>query len=95
MIVYHVVKKRKAGTPKYTVKKLTGLVLSGVTSFSAFPLRLAFWLGLLVFVSSIIFSGYVVFVLYLNPNQTHKLLLAIVLCFLKNNFYPASFAAET
>ena len=42
--------------------------MSGVTSFSAFPLRSAFWVGLLVFIFSIGFSGYVVWDHYANPS---------------------------
>lgn len=37
---------RHAGEPKYTLRKLVGLALSGYVGFSAFPLRLAAWLGL-------------------------------------------------
>ena len=66
--VPYVVEKRIAGTPKYTLKRLTRLVLSGVTSFSAFPLRLAFWAGLFVFCASAVFSGYVVVDHYIHPN---------------------------
>ncbi len=66
--VPYVVESRKAGKPKYNIKKLTKLVLSGITSFSAFPLRLAFWAGLFVLSVSIIFSGYVVVDHYINPN---------------------------
>lgn len=66
--VPYVVESRKAGQPKYNIKKLTKLVLSGVTSFSAFPLRLAFWAGLFVLFVSIIFSGYVIVDHYINPN---------------------------
>jgi len=62
------VSKRGGGVPKYNFKKLTGLVLSGITSFSAFPLRLAFWVGLFVFIVSIAFSTYVVWDHYANPN---------------------------
>lgn len=60
--------KRKYGEPKYTLKKLFGLALSGVTSFSAFPLRLAFWIGLLVLAGSIIFSIFVIWNHYTDPN---------------------------
>lgn len=60
--------ERRAGEAKYTFKKLAGLVMSGVTSFSAFPLRLAFWLGLFVLGVSIVFSAYVVWDHYINPN---------------------------
>ena len=66
--VPYVVESRKAGKPKYNIKKLTKLVLSGVTSFSAFPLRLAFWEGLFVLFVSIVFSGYVIIDHYVNPN---------------------------
>ena len=37
---------RHAGDPKYTLRKLIGLALSGYIGFSAAPLRLATWLGL-------------------------------------------------
>ncbi|MBI2064482.1 MAG: glycosyltransferase family 2 protein [Candidatus Yanofskybacteria bacterium] len=66
--VPYIVESRRAGKPKYDIKRLTKLVLSGVTSFSAFPLRLAFWAGLFVLGISIIFSGYVVVDHYVNPN---------------------------
>ncbi len=38
---------RHAGAPKYTLRKLMGLALSGYVGFSTVPLRLATWLGLL------------------------------------------------
>jgi polyisoprenyl-phosphate glycosyltransferase len=66
--VPYIVENRKAGSPKYTAKKLFGLIMSGVTSFSAFPLRMAFWVGLLAFLSSIVFSGYVFWNHYTDPN---------------------------
>jgi dolichol-phosphate mannosyltransferase len=37
---------RHAGDPKYTLRKLMGLALSGYIGFSAMPLRMAMWLGL-------------------------------------------------
>ena len=66
--VPYVVEARKHGTAKYNFKKLLSLITSGVTSFSAFPLRLAFWAGLFIFSASIIFSGYVVVDHYIHPN---------------------------
>ena len=36
---------RHAGEPKYTLRKLVGLALSGYIGFSAMPLRAAAWLG--------------------------------------------------
>lgn len=37
---------RNAGEPKYSLKKLIGLALSGYVGFSSFPLRMAAWLGI-------------------------------------------------
>ncbi len=38
---------RYAGEPKYNLRKLIGLALSGYIGFSALPLRLATWLGIM------------------------------------------------
>ena len=64
----YIVEARKHGRPKYTAKKLFGLIMSGLTSFSAFPLRLAFWVGLVIFTISISFSIYVFVDHYIKPN---------------------------
>lgn len=66
--VPYVVDERKAGVPKYTVKKLSGLILSGLTSFSAFPLRLSFYIGLVIFIASLLLGIYVVYDYYFHPN---------------------------
>ena len=66
--VSYAVDERKFGVPKYNFQKLLKLVLSGVTSFSAFPLRLALWAGILVFLASFIFGVYVAIDHYVNPN---------------------------
>lgn len=66
--VPYVVDERRFGVPKYNFKRLLKLILSGVTSFSAFPLRLAFWIGTVVFLAGVIFSGYVVYDHYVHPN---------------------------
>ncbi len=39
--------RRHGGEPKYTLRKLTHLALSGYVGFSTAPLRLAIWLGFL------------------------------------------------
>jgi dolichol-phosphate mannosyltransferase len=39
--------QRHAGTPKYSLRKLVRLALSGYIGFSAMPLRVATWLGFL------------------------------------------------
>lgn len=66
--VPYVVDERKYGRSKYTIGKLSSLIISGITSFSAFPLRLALWIGLITFILGLFFSGYVVWDHYMNPN---------------------------
>lgn len=66
--ISYTVQARQHGQAKYNLKKLFGLYMSGVTSFSAFPLRLAFWAGLAIFAACIVFSIYVVIDHYVNPN---------------------------
>ena len=66
--VKYVAQDRKAGKAKYNFSTLAGLVMSGVTSFSALPLRLAFWAGILVLLVSMGFAGYVTWDHYVNPN---------------------------
>lgn len=71
--VPYVAEARKLGHSKYSLKRLFfSFFMSGITSFSAFPLRLAFWVGLLVLFVSIIFSGYVVWDHYINPDPLNK-----------------------
>lgn len=45
--VRYVRAERAAGVTKYNVRKMVGLAFDSVTAFSAAPLRLATWLGLL------------------------------------------------
>ena len=47
---------RIAGKSKYGLKKMLGLALNGITSFSTTPLRLISWTGALVFVVSLLFA---------------------------------------
>lgn len=58
-IVYYDRDARFAGESKYPLRKMIGLALDGVTSFSVVPLRLISWLGFLVFLFTIVMSGYV------------------------------------
>jgi dolichol-phosphate mannosyltransferase len=51
-IVEYKVGRRHAGEVKYSLAKLAQLGWNGVTSFSAVPLRLAFYLGLVIFAGS-------------------------------------------
>lgn len=45
---------RAAGVSKYPLRKMVALALDGITSFSAFPLRLIMFLGLTIFVISMV-----------------------------------------
>lgn len=49
---------RFAGKSKYSLKKMIDFAVDGITSFSVKPIRLVFWLGLLIFVSSLFVSAY-------------------------------------
>jgi polyisoprenyl-phosphate glycosyltransferase len=51
---------RHAGTPKYTLRQLARLALSGYIGFSSLPLRLAAWLGLLSAAAGFIMTIWVV-----------------------------------
>lgn len=57
--VYFDVKDRFAGESKYTLSKMLGFAIDGITSFSVTPLRLISVAGFLVFVFSILMSLYV------------------------------------
>ncbi len=50
---------RRAGETKYPLRRMLGLALDGVTSFSAAPLRLAAAMGALAFVASLAMTGWV------------------------------------
>jgi len=52
---------RNAGDPKYSLKKLIGLALSGYVGFSSFPLRMAAWLGLSTSFAGFAMSIWVIF----------------------------------
>ncbi|MBB5445180.1 MULTISPECIES: glycosyltransferase family 2 protein [unclassified Paraburkholderia] len=47
---------RPAGHSKYGIKKMLGLALNGITSFSTTPLRMITWTGAIVFAVSLLFA---------------------------------------
>ncbi len=53
--------RRFRGASKYSMTKMVRLAITGVTSFSAFPLRITWWLGLVVSLSGVIYGAYVIF----------------------------------
>lgn len=57
--VYYDRKERAAGVSKYPLRKMMGLALDGVTSFSIRPIRLITIVGFITFIVSILASVYV------------------------------------
>jgi len=60
---------RISGKSKYTFKKMTHFALDGITSFSSKPLRLSFYLGLIVFFTGFLYAIYAV-VQYFKGNSS-------------------------
>jgi glycosyltransferase involved in cell wall biosynthesis len=56
--------ERFLGTSKYTAKQMVKLALDGITSFSILPLQIITMFGFIVFVGSIIISGWVLWVTF-------------------------------
>ncbi|WP_420265898.1 glycosyltransferase family 2 protein [Candidatus Magnetominusculus dajiuhuensis] len=52
-IVTYKREKRFAGTTKYPLKKMVSFAVEGITSFSNFPLRIAFVLGFVNFIAAV------------------------------------------
>jgi polyisoprenyl-phosphate glycosyltransferase len=58
-VVYYDRAARFAGESKYPLRKMLGLALDGITSFTIFPLRLISAVGMLVSVGSILMTLWV------------------------------------
>jgi glycosyltransferase involved in cell wall biosynthesis len=65
-IVYYERGTRVAGTSKYPFTKMVAFALDGITSFSAFPLRMISWIGFGVFVLTMVLSVWVIYVRLFN-----------------------------
>jgi dolichol-phosphate mannosyltransferase len=59
---------RFAGTSKYSIRRMVGLAVNAISSFSTVPLRFAFYLGLLVSAVCIGLMGYAIY----NSLYEHK-----------------------
>jgi len=55
-------KARFAGESKYPVRKMVALALDAVTSFSVVPLRIITLIGLVVFLFTVVMSGYILWI---------------------------------
>ena len=76
--VPYVIRARKFGKG-VSIRGLARFILNGVTSFSAFPLRLSFWIGLIIFLGSIGYGASVVVEKYLYPENLIEGLSALTL----------------
>lgn len=61
-------RERFAGDSKYPVRKMLGLAIDGITSFSALPLRIIAGLGFVVFMASLLVSVWVLWVRLFTAN---------------------------
>jgi putative glycosyltransferase len=61
------VKKHMGSATTYSLAKKIAHVTNSITSFSEVPLRLVFYIGLIIFTGAMLYAGYLVF---------HKLVLA-------------------
>lgn len=59
-----VIKERKAGKSKYSLKKMLNLALDGITSFSVRPIYGIIYMGLLFVIISLVIGVYVVHALF-------------------------------
>lgn len=59
-IIEYKASERLAGKSKYTVKKMFRFGMDGITSFSSKPLRISFYIGLIVFLIGIAYAVYAI-----------------------------------
>jgi len=64
-IVYYDRNERFSGISKYPLRKMISLAINGITSFSAFPLRMIALLGLIIFIFSLVMSLWVIWVRFI------------------------------
>lgn len=61
-VVYYDRSARFAGTSKYPLRKMIGLALDAITSFSVVPLRIITFIGFAVFLLSLVMAGWILWV---------------------------------
>jgi len=69
LIPYNVLPREK-GDFKYSPLKMLGLALDGVVSFSAFPLRISFFIGLIVSLLSFSYAAFAIYVRIFTSTTT-------------------------
>ena len=81
-VVEYKASERFAGKSKYTIKKMFRFGIDGITSFSAKPLRISFYIGLFVFIIGLIYSAYAIVKFILNetvPGWTSMLVSVLII----------------
>jgi glycosyltransferase involved in cell wall biosynthesis len=66
--VYYTRKKREAGESKYPFWKMVHFAITGITSFTNYPLKIIMALGAFVFLGSLLATGWVVWVVLTGRN---------------------------
>ncbi len=56
--------QRAAGDSKYTWRKMSHMATDGIVSFSTRPLRIALWMGLLVFMANAAYGCYILYLYF-------------------------------
>lgn len=67
-IVHYDRAERFAGESKYPLRKMFGLALDAITSFSVVPLRLITLLGFIVFAATLVITGWIVWTRFFTDN---------------------------
>jgi glycosyltransferase involved in cell wall biosynthesis len=67
-VIYYQRKDRQQGKTSYSFRKMVGLAIDGITSFSAFPLKLITITGFIVFTGCILAIIWVIIVIILGKN---------------------------
>jgi glycosyltransferase involved in cell wall biosynthesis len=68
--ISYIPNKRNAGDTKFSLKKMLKFAFDGITSFSSKPLRISFYIGLIISFISIIYSLFAIFSYFKGNNIT-------------------------
>lgn len=62
---------RYAGKTKYSLTRMLRLAIDGITSFSVFPLKIATFMGLLVFITAFLYGLHVLYLAFFTDSLVH------------------------
>jgi len=66
--IYYDRLERTAGKTKFSLRKMMSFALDGISSFSNVPLRIITWLGVFIFIGSLIISLWILWVVIQDKN---------------------------